>query len=246
MVWEARSPHACTWALLLAAALSGCLPHEIRVLEGEAATPVPLTTALSGVEEDLRKSHPVVLSDVDGTDRGDAVLKAAIRAAQCLARKEHQEAPPNPAEPPTPPNSPPPVVGANPLVPVLTGPAQITLQGQIAIGGTFTVSGTGPSGGATVTRQAQQQLMLPVTFVATSNLADFYLGQQLTVLQYTTLLPKDDPGLAKIIKRIVDTRNHIWDVASSEISTYSTKPTNETDCKAYIQFASGLTTANFQ
>lgn len=79
----------------------------------------------------------------------------------------------------------------NPLIPVTTGPLQLQVQGQLTEAGTLTVSPT-PSLAGTISRQGQQQIMLPITMVSLVNLSSFYMGQQFSFIQYATLATRSN------------------------------------------------------
>jgi hypothetical protein len=172
----------------------GCSTLQIRNVETEATTPISLEKALLGFESDLSNMHLAVLSNASGATGGctpphaappECWTKAAqslletIKYAQCYdvvdphaKNKVYDRARRT----------------RNPLVPTANGAVQLQVQGQFSEAGTFTVSAT-PSLGGTVTRQTQQQVMLPISLVSLATLPNFYIGQQLTNLQYTTLDP---------------------------------------------------------
>jgi hypothetical protein len=173
---------------------NGC---SLRLVEAEAASPVPLNLALAEMQSNLNRVHVVVLSDAQflySTNLKDQAavtrLRDVIAEAQCFSWAVVVDKHGNPIleKDGTPKRERDPGLRTkNPLIPVVTGAAQLTVQGQISTAGTFTISGN-PSVGGTATRQAQQQLMVPISLVSLSNIENFYLGQQLANLQYLTLL----------------------------------------------------------
>jgi hypothetical protein len=209
ITWKSQQPTNGI-VLYMCIATSACLMgacFSLRNVEAYAAKPIPLATALAGVQSDLRKAGPVVLSDVDGSEERVKTVFTLIGASQCVNKT------------------------ANPLIPVITGAVQLTLQGQVSESGQFTVSAT-PGVQATVTRQVQQQLMVPMTFVALSNLADFYLGQQLTSLQYLSLggdAHKDEVWV--MVSRVIKTRDRVFTIAEKQRKAY---PPSQAQCDEYI------------
>lgn len=122
---------------------------------------IPLSAALQIVEHDVSSTSPVVLGNIGSVNFNRDDITKAIHQAQCISGT------------------------SNPLVPVLSGPISIALQGSIqqAGGVTPTISAT-PSLALsyTVTQGEQQQVTVPITFVALSGLPNFYMGQNLANL----------------------------------------------------------------
>jgi hypothetical protein len=189
----------------------GC--STFRVIEEAGTTPVPFDKALKGVEQDVRDAQPIILSSI-GNSGGSAALEASLESIQCAANL------------------------ADPIIPVFTGPVQLTLQGTISEAGAFAISAT-PSLTTTVTRQAQQQVMVPMTWVSMATLADFYLSQELAYLQYATLLSvvpdaatfTDSAGASVIYKadvttaveHLIATRHEIAIVVAHRLKNQPTK-----------------------
>jgi hypothetical protein len=137
---------------------------------------VPLPTALQVVARDLNQSMPVVLSDIQGAE-GKQKLKDAIKAFQCADKS------------------------ADPPLLVITGPVSLALQGSIQIqnqigGGVGYPTLAQLSYQVQVAKAQQQQLTVPITFVAASALPNFFLGQNLTNVSALPDLPdpKTDPN----------------------------------------------------
>jgi len=150
-------------------------------LKPEDSEYVPLSTALQVVARDLNQATPVVLSDVDKD--GAKALKDAIKAFQCADKT------------------------ADPPLFVITGPVSLQLQGSIQrqaqAGGQAGFPAAGQfSFQVQKTKAQQQQLTVPITFVAASALPDFFLGQNLTNVSTLPDLPdpkdpsKPDPKVA--------------------------------------------------
>jgi hypothetical protein len=144
--------------------------------DAKGSTPVPLDATLRNLAVDLSSIDVLNPSDLL-VDEASATIRMRdlIANAQCydidsttgLADPAHRT--------------------INPLIPISTGAMQLTVQGQLSEAGSVTVSIT-PSIGGTITRQGQQQFMFPLTLVSLQNYSTFYIGQQLTNLQYATLL----------------------------------------------------------
>lgn len=138
-----------------------------------------MNDVLQSLEADLSRTHPVILSDMQGAANSNAPAILAIRTA--IANIQCFDIDPEKGEPD------PKLRLRNPLIPVVTGPLQLTVQGQLSEGGTITVgSPTATTGATTITRQGQQQIMLPTTLVPLVNVPVFYLGQQLAAVQNTS------------------------------------------------------------
>lgn len=151
-----------------------CLASCAMTLKPEDSEYVPLSTALQVVARDLNQATPVVLSDVDKD--GAHALKDAIKAFQCADKT------------------------ADPPLFVITGPVSLQLQGSIQrqaqAGGQAGFPAAGQfSFQVQKTRAQQQQLTVPITFVAASALPDFFLGQNLPNVSTLPDLPdpKDQP-----------------------------------------------------
>jgi hypothetical protein len=147
-----------------------CLASCAMTLKPEDSEYVPLSTALQVVARDLNQATPVVLSDVDKD--GAHALKDAIKAFQCADKT------------------------ADPPLFVITGPVSLQLQGSIQrqaqAGGQAGFPAAGQfSFQVQKTKAQQQQLTVPITFVAASALPDFFLGQNLT--NVSTLPDLPDP-----------------------------------------------------
>jgi len=188
------------WPLGLCMAFGGC------AWENQGSQPIPLRKAVHNFESDVRGLHIVVLTDAHGatsgcsagdkqpdcwSEGGRAILDA-IKYSQCFDLDENDKDKENPSG-----KKNPALRTKDPLIAVTTGPLQLTVQGQFTESGTFTIAAA-PSAAAGISRQTQQQVMLPLTLVSLPALPGFYVGQQLTNLQYTTLVAlypsKDYPG----------------------------------------------------
>ena len=190
--------HTLVFSLLVV--VSGC------ALENLGSQPIPLRKAVHNFEKDVGGLHIVVLSDAYGATSGCSigatepdcwsqegrVILDSIKYSQCFDLDDNDKDKQNPNG-----KKNPKLRTKNPLIPVATGPLQLTVQGQFTEGGTFTIAAA-PTAAATISRQTQQQVMLPLTLVSLSSLPGFYVGQQLTNLQYTTLVAlypsKDNAG----------------------------------------------------
>jgi hypothetical protein len=181
--------------LVLGVVSSGC------AWENLGSQPIPLRKAVHNFEKDVGGLHIVVLSDAYGatagcskeakepdcwSDGGRAILNS-IKYSQCFDLDDSDKDKQNPNG-----RKKPELRTQNPLIPVATGPLQLTVQGQFTESGTFTVAAA-PSAAATISRQTQQQVMVPLTLVSLSALPGFYVGQQLSNLQYTTLVAQFPP-----------------------------------------------------
>lgn len=159
---------------LAALCLSLCACLTLKPEESEY---VPLSTALQVVARDLNQATPVVLTDID-KDQG-AALKNAIKAFQCADQT------------------------ADPPLFVITGPVSLQLQGSIQRQGQGGANAAPPYFQFQVqkTKAQQQQLTVPITFVAASALPNFFLGQNLTNMSTLPDLPDpktpDSKGDAK-------------------------------------------------
>jgi hypothetical protein len=134
---------------------------------------------LQSLEADLSRTHPLILSEVQGSANDDSPAIVAIRTGianiQCYDYDADEKKSDSNRR------------LRNPLIPVVTGPLQLTVQGQLSEGGTITVGmPTDTTGAATITRQGQQQIMLPTTLVPLINMPIFYLGQELANVQYNS------------------------------------------------------------
>src|ERR1700722_4345823 len=188
---ETKTPRGFIFSpLVLCVALSGC------AWENSGSQPIPLRKAVHNFEKNVAGLHIVVLSDAYGatsgcsakasepdcwSEGGRAILDS-IKYAQCFDVDDNNKDRQNPNG-----KKSPELRTKNPLIPVATGPLQLTVQGQFTEGGTFTIAAA-PTAAATISRQTQQQVMLPLTLVSLSALPGFYVGQQLSNLQYTTLV----------------------------------------------------------
>ena len=151
----------------------------MRTAENAGTTPVPLNEVLQSLEADLSRTHPLILSDLQGRNNDDSPAVVSIRTA--IANIQCYDIDPTTGTAKAKLRS------KNPLVPVVTGPVQLTVQGQLSQGGTITVGvPTAVSGSATVTRQGQQQIMLPTTLVPLVNVPMFFVGQQFTNIQFNS------------------------------------------------------------
>lgn len=187
-------------------------------LPASASKPVALNDALAIVENDLRASGPVELSDISSV-RKDSVRKDKISqeifTAQCASRK---------VDPKT--KVPIPGTGTpNPLVPVVTGPISMALQGSIQQAPGVTVTGSATPSAAlsyTITQAQQQQVTVPITFVSARGLANFYMGQNLANL---TNLEKEDK--APFVKQILKNQADLSKIADATIAAY---PEDDATC----------------
>jgi hypothetical protein len=170
-------------------------------VEAYWSTPISIKEGLAVVERDLAQANPVVLSEVPpvskspqpGPDWTDSIRKA-IFAAQCLNRVN------------------------NPPVPVLTGAISVALTGQFTTTPSAQIGWTaGPSGqlGFQVSISQTQGLTIPIQFISARALPNFYLQQNLAMLQYA-----DDKTKATLIPDIVSTRQRLEDVVTSAIQDY--------------------------
>jgi hypothetical protein len=196
--------------------------------EGDATKPVSLEWAFANLESDMSRVGVLVPADLllpNALDRQQAAdnISEFIRKAQCfdIDPATHKPDPTRRTR--------------NPLIPVTTGPVQLQVQGQLATGGGFSVSAT-PSITGTITRQGQQQIMVPVTMVSLTNLGSFYMGQQLTFIQYATVAngffvkvpPAGDPNraneeynqIAAYVSNILSVSAKLDSIASSAITAY--------------------------
>jgi hypothetical protein len=157
----------------LVACLSACVTPKSPPPPPEASKWVPLETALQVLARDLNQATPVALSDVQ-TPLGKQQLKDAVFARQCAIK------------------------AADPPLPVITGPVSLQLQGtftqqnqeQIQIG--FPVAAS-VQFQAQLSKAQQQQLTVPISFVAASALANFFLGQNLPNLSTLPDKPDEKP-----------------------------------------------------
>ena len=173
-------------ALLLAAGAMtavGCTVTER--MEQPGTKPYPIDKALHQMQLDLTRVHVLVPSNLTFVDPAlpDAQWRATpevkeiediIANDQCFAIDRDGNVDYT-------------LQKKNPLIAVSTGPLQLSVQGQLSTAGTFTISVT-PSAGGTVTRAAQQQLMVPLTLVSLATLPTFYIGQQMANIQNITLV----------------------------------------------------------
>jgi hypothetical protein len=148
--------------------------------EKEGTKPPPLGETLANLEANLSNVSVLVPAELLIPPIGDG---AAItkKMSDFVANAQCFDIDPNTGKPN--PN----LRRRNPLIPVTTGPLQLQVQGQLTEGGTLTISPT-PSLAGTINRQGQQQIMLPITMVSLVNLSSFYMGQQLSFIQYATLV----------------------------------------------------------
>jgi hypothetical protein len=196
-------------------ALPTCWFFAVGCNMTQLSKPVPLNEALAIVENDLRASAPVALSDLGGV-RKDKISQG-IFTAQCASRRTDPQTGaviPGSGTP-------------NPLIPVITGPVSIALQGSIQRAGAFTgtASPTTPSlaGSYTLTQSKQQQLTVPITFVSARGLPNFYMGQNLTNL--TNL----DKGADKdrLVGEILANQRALAKLVEEAMAAY---PANESSC----------------
>jgi hypothetical protein len=138
-------------------------------LKPEESEYVPLSTALQVVARDLNQATPVVLTDIDKNQ--GAALKNAIKAFQCANQT------------------------ADPPLFVITGSVSLQLQGSIQKQGGANAAPPYFQFQVQKTKAQQQQLTIPITFVAASALPNFFLGQNLTNVSTLPDLPdpKDPP-----------------------------------------------------
>jgi hypothetical protein len=199
-------------------ALSGCSLEN--GLERNGTTPVSLYDAVGHLEYDLTRVHTVILSDAEGlTPDGKSDTEAATRIRVGIAKVQCYD-----YDPKTDKNNPM-LRKQNPLIPIITGPLQVQVQGQLAVGGSFVV-GAIPSIGGTVTRQGQQQIMLPLTLVSLGNLSKFYLSQQMSNLQYTTLVSESNQKVqvASYIANIMNVAAKLDLLQKEALRDFSAKP----------------------
>jgi hypothetical protein len=192
--------------------ITGCgITNE---LEKPGTKPVPIDQALMQMQSDLSRVNIVVpgtllLADTTTVHLEDTpeakAIEAVIADSQCFDID------------PTTGQRNPNLRKINPLIPVSTGPLQLQVQGQLSESGTFTVSAT-PSIGGTVQRQAQQQVMVPLTLVSLLTISEFYVGQQFTNIQYVTLVDAYKPANSNVAdsqhKQIADYITRTLDVAA--------------------------------
>ena len=168
----------CTSTLLV----TGCA--FLTGAESKGSKPVPIDQALMQMQSDLSRVTIVapgtlLLADTSHVALEDTpeakAIESIIADSQCFD-VDPKTGQANPS-----------LRKINPLIPMSTGPLQLTVQGQLSESGTFSVSAT-PSIGGTVQRQAQQQVMVPLTLVSLLTISEFYVGQQFTNIQYVTLV----------------------------------------------------------
>ena len=177
-----RSAWACAIVVTLGAMVATSCT-ALRQAESQGTKPVPIDQALHQLQLDLSRVQVVAPStllladpkkNVVDTREGKAMLDV-LANNQCFSiDPKTGKADRN-------------LRKRDPLVPVSTGPLQITVQGQLSESGTLSISVT-PSVGGTVARQAQQQVMVPITLVSLLTLPSFYVGQQTANIQYVTLV----------------------------------------------------------
>jgi hypothetical protein len=219
----------------------GC--SAMHQVEKEGTKPVPFETALHQLEVDLGRVHIIVPSSLLAVDwahwekaKEVADIDNILADSQCY----DIDAKTGKADPA--------LRNRNPLIPVSTGPLQLTVQGQLSEAGTFTISIT-PSAGGTITRQTQQQVMMPLTLVSLTTVPEFYVGQQMTNIQYVTLVTafkSTDAKKADIeYKQIADYVASILEVASRlsavterALKQFDTDP--NTRCKGRDNAGGGL------
>jgi hypothetical protein len=173
-----RKLRAAFWLVLAIGvfdAVSAC--SLWRSVEESGTKPVPMSAVLQSLEADLSRTHPVILTDAQSSENDDSPPMVAIRTG--IANIQCYDINPDDGK------ANPKLRLRNPLIPVVTGPLQLTVQGQLSAAGTITVGApTSASGAGTITRQGQQQIMLPTTLVPLVNVPIFYLGQQFTSIQF--------------------------------------------------------------
>ncbi len=120
-----------------------------------ASRPITIAQALDQLQKQLRNAG-AINPNVADTDQ----LAAAARAEQCAA------------------------LSADPEVPLLSKDITVTLSGSFTATGGFTVGNAALGSGLTTsaTRGQTQELTLPLTFVALTNLADTIEADQLATL----------------------------------------------------------------
>jgi hypothetical protein len=171
-------------------------------IEAYWSTPLSIQEGLALVERDLAQAKPVVLSEIPPTSTSLQLpvpnwrdsIKSAISTAQCLNHVN------------------------NPPVPVLSGPISVALTGQF----TSTPSGqigwsTGPTGqlGFQVSVSQSQGLTIPVQFISARALPNFYLQQNLAMLQYA-----DDNSKKTLVSEIFTTRTNLEAAVKEAIQAY--------------------------
>lgn len=182
-IFDRLTAHAYATLAVSVVAMTSTACTAIREAEHGGTRPVPIGDALQQLQLDLSRVKVVVPSsllladphmNLVDTNEGKQILKI-------LADNQCYDIDPATGK------SDPQLQHPDPLIPVSTGPLQVTVQGQLSEAGTLTVSVT-PSAGGTVTRQAQQQVMVPITLVSLVTLPSFYVGQQTANIQYVTLV----------------------------------------------------------
>ena len=158
---------------------AGCIAMGCLVLAGcaQQSRPVSIGQALQTLQQQLRAAGAV---SAVGSD--PARFGVAIRAVQCAAQQ------------------------ADPEIPLLAHDLTVDLTGSFSASGGFTVGsavvGTSLTGSAT--RGQTQEIGLPLTFVALSELPASVAAQRLALL---ALLPARDRGIETA--RVLADRNEL-------------------------------------
>jgi hypothetical protein len=217
---------------VLPAIVGGC----VSTAEQKGSTPVPLNVVLQSLQRDLSRTHPLTLSNIRDNrvlkhfprNPGEAKtepeevqhFREAVANLQCYdvvpskpegpkesksAGEKKGKTPKAEAESPV---VNPDLRQRDPLVPFVTGALQLAVQGSFSTQGgvTFTVPA---SVSFQVQRQAQQQIMLPTSLVSLPNVPVFFLGQQLSSIQYADKLDdyKKNAQITGYISRTLETMN---------------------------------------
>jgi len=195
--------------------LAGCF--TIKVPEPPTPPPdasewVPLATGLQVLARELQSATPVVLSDIE-TPQGKDQLKKAIFARQCAMKSE------------------------DPPLLVVTGSVSLQLQGsfqdQRQQGGNVGFPTAAQlSFQVQVAKARQQQLTVPITFVAALALPNFFLGQNLPNVSALPDKPAEKGKLdnpladqkAELQQRVLRKAHALSDAVQEQVKAYHEHP----------------------
>ena len=232
-----------TTILLTAMALTAGGCTAMHQVEKEGTKPVPFETALHQLEVDLSRVRIIVPSSLLTVNWAHWEQAKEVTAIDnILADSQCYDIDPKTGNPN------PELRNRNPLIPVSTGPLQLTVQGQLSEAGTLTISVT-PSAGGTITRQTQQQVMMPLNLVSLTTVPEFYVGQQTTNIQYVTLVTafkspdatkadREYKQVADYVASILDVASRLNAVTDRALKEFDRDPT--TRCKGRDSTGGGL------
>ena len=183
-----------------------CFPVALVLIAGcsHLSAPVPLSVALSNIENDIRDSAPISLGDLDsldgstgaqGSDSSNRVA-AAFRNAQCYFNTR------------------------NPTIPVAAAAYNIQLQGSFTQGGKFQVSGIPvPTAGLEydITGAQTQQLTVPITFASLAGIPDLYLSLHMAYLKD---VPEKNGRKAALVSEVISQRDKLQTLVREVSATY--------------------------